>query len=450
MSSLDLSAVALSQAVRARNVTPQAVAAEAQRRVAERNPAINAICALNPEFETEADKVAQSLDAGADLPLAGVPVVIKDNIWVKDLRIAAGSRVFANHMAPEDAEAVRRLREAGAMILGIATCTEFACKGAADSPLHGVTHNPVDTRLTTGGSSSGPAAAVGASIVPLALGTDAGGSSRRPPAHVGVCGYKPTQDLIPYGPGFTEPVPRVSVICPIARHMDDIALSMSVLADTAPQSPAKIRITASHDFGLNQALDPDVISRFDAAMAAIRTAGGEVETAEINWPKDSAGVDVLPLQYAGLALLYGAQWQADPSLFDPLIGQQIKTGLQLSGIDVAAALQASDRIRTTLLNALNRYGVIATPTTPCAAWRVDLLAPPEIGGRPAAPRDHAAFTSQANHAGCPALSIPCGSDTEGRPLGLQLIAAPGQDAALLGLGQAIAPIVEGVERCAFC
>lgn len=448
MSGLDVPAHETARAVRAGEVTAQRVAAETSARAADRNPAINAICTFNPAFEAEAETVAQRLAAGADLPLAGVPILIKDNIWVKGLRIAAGSRLFADHIAPEDAESVRRLREAGAMILGVATCTEFACKGAADSPLHGITRNPVDLALTPGGSSSGAAAAVAAGIVPLALGTDAGGSSRRPPAHVGVYGLKPTLDLIPYGPGFTEPVPQISVICPIAREMDDIALAMSVLAGTGPETPGRIRIAASADFGTGQPLDPDVGSCFDAALAAITTAGGAVETATIDWPPNTAGVDVLPLQYAGLANLYGEEWRADPQRFDPVISDQIKTGLALSGADVSEALQASDRMRAALNAALAKYGVIATPTTPCAAWPAELLAPPEIGGRPAAPRDHAAFTSQVNHAGCPAISIPCGHDSVGRPLGLQLIAAPGKDAALIGLAQAIALILEGPDRCA--
>lgn len=451
MSWLDLSAGEIARAVRAGETTPRAIAAEARVRVAERNPAINAICALNPALEAEADAVAARLEAGVDLPLAGVPVVIKDNIWVKDMRVAQGSRLFAEFVASQDADAVRILRDAGAMVLGIATCTEFACKGVAVSPLHGVTRNPVDKALTPGGSSGGPAAAVGARIVPLALGTDAGGSSRRPPAHVGVCGYKPTQDAVPYGPGFDDPVPGISVICPIARDIDDIALAMSVLAGVTPVAPVQIGLAAAADFGLRQPLDSEVASLFAAAMEAVEAAGGTVERAHLDWPENTTGADAMPLQFAGLAHLYGGAWQADPDLFDPVIGTQIETGLALSGADVAAAMQAGHRMRVTLRAALARYGVIATPTTPCAAWPAEQLGPTEIGGRPASPRDHAAFTSQANHAGCPAISIPCGCDSSGRPLGLHLMAEPGCDGALIGLAQALSRILtslpKGPEPC---
>lgn len=451
MSWLDLSAGDIARAVRDRETTPRQIAAETRARVAARNPEINALCALNPAFEAEADAVTARLDAGIDLPLAGVPVVIKDNIWVSNMRVAQGSRLFADFVAPEDAQAVRLLRNAGAIVLGIATCTEFACKGVAVSPLHGVTRNPVNTALTPGGSSGGPAAAVGAGIVPLALGTDAGGSSRRPPAHVGICGFKPTQDSVPYGPGFDDPVPGISVICPIARDIDDIALAMSVLAGVTTVTPTQIRLAATADFGLGQPLDAEVASSFAAAMAAIETAGGTVKTACLEWPDKTTGADAMPLQFAGLAHLYGAAWQADPDQFDPVIGQQIETGLALSGAEVAGSLQAGHRMRVTLRRALARYGVIATPTTPCAAWSAEHLAPHEIGGRPASPRDHAAFTPQANHAGCPAVSIPCGLDSSGRPLGLQLMAEPGCDGALIGLAQALTriliPSLKGPDLC---
>lgn len=444
MNWLDRPLRAIAAAVSAGAVSPRALAAEARARAEARNPAINAISVLNPALEAEADAVAGRLAAGEDLPLAGIPVLIKDNIWVKGLRVANGSLLFKDHIAPEDAEAVARLRRAGAVILGIATCSEFGCKGATYGPLHGITRSPVDLSLTPGGSSGGSVAAVAAGIVPLALGTDAGGSSRRPPAHVGVCGLKPTQDLIPYGPCFDEPVWGISVICPIARGMDDIALAMAALAGIDAAEPARIAIAAAVDFCLGQPLDAEVAARFEAAMARIVEAGGAVTPARIDWPEGLRGSDILPLQFAGLAHLYGDVWQATPEIFDPVIAKQIETGLALSGPEVGAAHQAGHKMRVALRDALDRHGFIATPTTPCPAWAADRLAPETIGGRPAGPRDHAAFTPQINHAGVPAVSIPCGTDSRGRPLGLQLVARAGQDAALVGLARKIAPLLEGL------
>ena len=180
--------------------------ARSMHRVERENPKLNAIIRLNPRAAEEGDRVQRRLDAGEVLPLAGVHVVVKDNLWVAGMTIAQGAQLFADFVAPQDAVAVARLRAAGAIILGIGATSEFACMGVTNTALYGMTRNPIDPALTPGGSSGGPSVAVAAGFAPLALGTDAGGSTRRPPAHVGVIGFKPGQDVVPYGPGFDEPV----------------------------------------------------------------------------------------------------------------------------------------------------------------------------------------------------------------------------------------------------
>jgi aspartyl-tRNA(Asn)/glutamyl-tRNA(Gln) amidotransferase subunit A len=440
MNLLDMPATALAAEVGAGRAAPTDVAEAARARVAELNPRMNAITVVNPALAEEARCVEERLAKGELLPLAGVPVIIKDNIWVRGLPITQGSRLFSGFIAPEDALAVERLRAAGAMILGIGTCSEFACKGVTDTPLHGITRNPVDPARTTGGSSGGPSAAVAARMAPLALGTDAGGSTRRPPAHVGVIGFKPTQDLVPYGPGFDEPVWGVSVICPIAREMSDIRLAMQVLADMPGGPPISGPVAMSQDFGLGQKLDADMLAAFERSRNTLRDEGFALVDAAPEWGGLDGG-SVMPLQHAGLAALYGDTFATSPELFDPDLVVQIESGLALSGVMVARAHQASHRIGTILSDFLGRYDAIIIPTTPCAAWPVDQLAPRDIGGVACAPRDHAAFTPQANHAGCPAISIPCGTTIEGLPLGLQIIAAKGRDDALLDLAARIAPVL---------
>ncbi|SFA74030.1 aspartyl-tRNA(Asn)/glutamyl-tRNA(Gln) amidotransferase subunit A [Poseidonocella pacifica] len=436
MNPLDLSAVALAHRVRSGVVTPSEVAIAARARVAERNPALNAMTVLNPSLDEEAAEVARRLAAGEDLSLAGVPVVIKDNIWVKDLPITQGSRLFAEFVAPKDAAAVSKLRDAGAMILGIATCSEFACKGVTNTPLHGITRNPVDTRLTPGGSSGGPVAAVASGMAPLALGTDAGGSSRRPPAHTGLFGFKPTQDFVPYGPGFDEPVDGISVISPIARHLEDIDLAMQVLAGISTGSVFAGTIAWSEDFGLGQKLDADVALALRGAVAQLKRQGFSLVETAPDWGGLTGG-SVMPLQFAGLARLFGEALKEDRSVFDPDLALQIETGLGLTAAEVANAKSASVHMGEILNGFLEGYDAVIVPTTPCPAWPVDRLAPEFIGGLPCAPRDHAAFTPQANHAGCPALSIPFAETKAGLPLGLQIISAKGRDADLLATARNI-------------
>lgn len=436
MNPMDFSAVELAARVSA-GLSPVTVAEAALARVAERNPALNALCHVDAAgVLSEAASVAARLIAGEVLPLAGVPVVIKDNIWVKGKPITQGSRLFSDFIAPEDARAVARLRRAGAVILGIGTCSEFACKGVTATPLHGVTHHPLDARLTPGGSSGGPAVAVAAGLAPLALGTDAGGSSRRPPAHVGAVGFKPTQDIVPYGPGFAEPFWGTSVLAPIARNVADIRLIHGVLAAPAQATvPDMLRIAFAPDLGLGQPLDPAVEQATAAAVAALRNAGYRITDESPLWPEGATQAGVMPLQAAGLAMLYGDRWQAEPALFEPDLGRQIETGLGLRGVDVALALTRSRQLRDTLQAFLGRYDLILSATSPALAWPYEQPGPEKIGGQPAGPRDHAAFTPQFNHAGAPALSLPCGAAENGLPAGLQIGAAPGRDDMLLSAAQ---------------
>jgi aspartyl-tRNA(Asn)/glutamyl-tRNA(Gln) amidotransferase subunit A len=187
-----------------------------------------------------------------------------------------------------------------------------------------------------------------------------------------------------------------------------------------------------------------VAKNFDKVRDALAAAGVSITQANITWPGHLKGHDILPLQFAGLAELYGEIWRKTPDLFDPAIAKQINTGLSLRGVGVATAYQSSHRMRETLRAALDRHGMIATPTTPCAAWPAELDAPAFIGGHPAGPRDHAAFTPQINHAGVPALSLPCGTDRAGRPLGLQLIAPAGRDATLIACARRLEPILREI------
>lgn len=444
-SELPESAVGIAAAVSAGRVGPHEAVQRSLERIAKLDGQLNAVTRVNPHAVEDAALVARRLEAGESLPLAGVPVVIKDNLWVAGMTVTQGSRLFEGFVAPRDTASVALLRRAGAVVVGIGTCSEFACKGVTESTLHGVTRNPVDPTLTPGGSSGGPSVAVASGYVPLALGTDAGGSSRRPPAHVGVIGFKPTQDAIPYGPGFAEPVWGISTICPIARGMEDIALAMSVLAGVVPHQPTTLpELAVAPTFGLDQPLDEAVAANFLAVTKCLAAAGFGLVNAAPDWPAGAGRADVAPLQWAGLAALYGADFRDGPARFDPDIAAQIERGLALSGTEVAEAHQASHRMGETLSAFLSRHPFLLTPTTPCPAWPAGMIAPPLIGGRPASPRDHATFTPQANHAGVPAISLPSGFTGEGLPLGIQIMAARGQDGALLAVARLVAQALDGL------
>jgi aspartyl-tRNA(Asn)/glutamyl-tRNA(Gln) amidotransferase subunit A len=444
---------AIAAAVNEGRSTAAAEAARALARIRDLDAEIGAFTSVDP---ADAGRRAAAVDArvaaGERLPLAGVPVAIKDNIWVNGRPITQGSMLFRDFVAPEDAEAVARLEAAGAVIVGIANTSEFAAKGQTTNLLHGATRNPWNTAMTPGGSSGGPVAAVASGMVPLAIGTDAGGSSRRPPAHTGLVGLKPSFGAIPYGPGFPEPFFGISCICPITRTVDEAALAFEIMAGASlvdPHSallppdgglrPDRMRIAYTPRWGLEVPVEPEVAARVDACVDRLRAAGFAIVEADPRWPAGAAETGLGAIQQSGLAALHGEAWRQRPDQIDPDLGAQIEAGLGLSGADVARALLLSEEVAAAGAAFFREGGIDAAigPTTPCTAWPVEQLGPATIAGVPVGPRGHAVFTPLFNHTRQPAISIPCGLDGAGLPLGLQIVMPRGRDRELLRLASAL-------------
>ena len=428
--------------VQARLISAQEVAAQAARRIAASK--LNAVVNFDAlEGAAHAADVDRCLAAGETLPLAGVPVLVKDNIWVRDRRVTQGSLLFKDYAPQQDAIVVERLRHAGAVIMGMTNTPEFACKGLTNNKIHGPTLHPQDPGLTPGGSSGGAVAAIAAGLTPLAIGTDAGGSSRRPAAHVGVVGFKPSFGALPYGPGFAEPFAGLSCICPIAGDVADAACLFEALAGPHLADPDTIPI-ANHDpddarlcvafsplFGLDALVDDEVAETMERVVEALASAGVRVLRRDPVWPEGATEPALMPLQHAGLAAIHGASWRANPDLFDPDVGAQIESGLGLDGVDVMRARLMSVEVARSIARLFSQINILIGPTIPCAAWPWNRLGPELIGGAPASPRAHAVFTPLFNHAMTPALSLPCGRTSKGLPLGLQIIAARGRDRRVL-------------------
>ncbi len=454
-SRMDLLASQIAARVRAGELDPGEVLASFQQRIAQLNPALNAVVG-EPPASLAADLAALRRRVAADeaLPLAGVPVLVKDVIWVQGQRVTQGSLLFKDFHAPQDAVAVQRLRQAGALILGMANSSEFACKGLTTNKVYGLTRHPMDPSLTPGGSSGGCASAVAAGLVPLALGTDGGGSSRRPPAHVGVVGFKPSFGAIPDPIGFAHAFNGLQVIAPITRTVGDAALMFDALAGADPRDPQSLdfpatdprparslKIAYSPRLGLDVPVDADVQAAIESAIAALQGAGLDIARHDPLWPTGANEDGLMPLQHVGLAHLFAEAWRRDPSQFDPDIARQIERGLAWSGADVARAREAGWQIALTLAEFFTRFDLLICPTTPCVAWPNDRLGPERIGGVAVESRGHAVFTPFVNHAMAAAISIPCGTGRDGLPVGLQLIAARGQDRMLLDAAQAAEQIL---------
>ncbi len=421
------------------------------------NPLLNAIIRFDPELvRAEAVRVEALLASGAPAPLAGVPFTVKDNIWIGGQGASQGSLLFETFVAPQDALCVQRMRGAGAMVLGVTNASEFACKGLTTNKLFGTTRNPWDLDRTPGGSSGGAASAVSAGLGAIALATDAGGSVRRPAAHVGVVGMKPTPGRIPHPVGFVEPVFAQSVIGIMGRSATDVALSfrsmtghdlrdpMSVpLNAVEPPSPKGARIAYSPRLGLGFPVDADVQKSVADAVRLFEQLGAHVEEADPAWPEGTDEAALMPLQLAGLAALYGDAWKENPDRFDPDIAAQIERGLGLSGADIANALFLREQLTRVLCDLQARFDLLVTPTTPCVAWSLDRLGPAEIEGQKVSPRGHAVFTPIFNHAFVPACSVPCGLSADGLPIGLQIVGRRFEDDLVLSAANAIEQALGG-------
>jgi aspartyl-tRNA(Asn)/glutamyl-tRNA(Gln) amidotransferase subunit A len=451
-------ATSIAADVNARRLDPLTVVNAFDAVISRRNGELNAVLNYSPDAaRSQAHQIRERLRVGEHLPLAGVPVVVKDNVWVCGIRISQGSQLFADFIAPKNAIAVERAKAAGAIVIGIGNCPEFACKGQTNSPLNGIARHPLDPKLTPGGSSGGNAAALAADFAPIAIGTDGGGSGRRPPAHTGTVGFKPSFGAIPYGPGFPEPFWGIATIAPMGRTVSDVALLFDVIAGRDARDPetididagsaidrSRVRIAFSPRLGLDVPVDDDVALAIASGVDLLSRSGFSISQINPRWPAGLTEASFGALQFAGLAALHGDAFKRDRNLFDPDIAGQIERGLSLSGSDVGLALEASAQVKRAVAAFFEEVDVLLCPTAPCVAWSVNRLGPTHIGGVEVAPRGHAVFTPFFNHALNPALSIPCGRGRNSLPVGLQVVGPRGSDRMLLSIAKAFETILAGI------
>lgn len=443
-------ATEIASRVNKKDITAYEVTQSTLARLHQVNGQLNAVIQHNDAWTIDqARAVDQRLAQGEHLPLAGVPITVKDNIWVKGQTITQGSLLFKDFVAPDDAWAVARLKNLGAVILGITNCSEFACKGVSNNLVYGKTRSPWDTRLTPGGSSGGAVSAVAAGIGALALGTDAGGSTRRPAAHCGLVGMKPTFGLIPCGPGFDEPNFGLSVMGQIARNVSDTAFMWRHLIQYSAhdwgsqqypgqeaelnltQEPSKqLRIAYSPDLGCDFAIDADVKQIIERTVNMLQRDDYRIEQASPIWPDGVKEYPLLKLQQAGLAALHGEAYDLTPENLDPDIAAQIVLGKKHSAVDVAKILILREHIYATYAKFFEQYDLLICPTTPTVSWDIDALGPQTIGGKEAGPRGHAIFTPLFNYCQAPACSVPVGLARQ-LPVGLQIVGPRYSDRLIL-------------------
>ena len=445
---LDQGAAAIAAAVRTGKAKARDVAEAAIARVEARNKDLTAIVDFNPaEARTAADAVDARRRQGFDGPILGVPYTVKDTTWVAGRRVTNGSLLYKDFIPPRDALAVERLKNAGGVFLGMTNTPEMAAKGHTENKVYGPSRHPMNTVLTPGGSSGGAAAALAAGFTPIALGTDGGGSGRRPASHCGVVGLKTSAGAIPSPFGFGGAYgPLYGVVAPMGRTVADARAAFEAMAGPDPRDPHSValldvpppanpRIAVSPRLGLDVAVDADVMAAIAVAVSKLRAAGWRIEDADITWPEGTNEGAFGAVNAAASALLFGEREAQDKNLFGDNVTGLIERGRTVAGTDVVAAFRFADACARAVATFFTEYDYLLTPTTACVAWPVEQPYPRIIENREAGPRGHAAFTPLFNLALTPGISVPCGSGRDSLPVGLQIVAPRLHDRPLLAMAQ---------------
>lgn len=447
------SAAELARLIRSRQASPVEVVMASLARIQAIQPALNAFCFVYPEEALAAARAAEArVMAGGELPpLLGVPVAFKDLTKTRGKRTTLGSKVFEHWIPDEDAVVVERLAAAGAILVGKTTTPEFAYSGFTESPLWGITRNPWRPSQTCGGSSGGSGVAVATGCVPLAEGSDAGGSIRVPAAWCGVVGLKPSLGRIPFDV-LESHYCDIFHFGPLAHSVEDAALFLNAaqgpddrdIASLPPLPPVDLpldtdlrglRIALSHDLGFYH-VEPAVLENLEASAEALRARGALVEPVAVPWTR--AITDAL---YDYWRAFFTAAFEKHLPRFrdamDPYVVRLIEEGRQLS----AARVMEIGIVRTQAWQAVaplfQRYDALLCPTTTVTAPPIGLdeMAFDFVD---AAGKSHLLdMTIPFNVISrCPALTVPSGL-ADGLPTGAQIVGRRYDDATALRIGAAL-------------
>jgi len=467
-----VSALEIRESIRSGRTSAREVCQATLTRIEAVNPTLNAFHTVDADRAlARADALDASRQEDSHLPLFGVPVALKDNLCTRGLRTTAGSRILETWVPPYDATVVERLEAAGAVIVGKTNCDEFAMGSSTEFSAFGPTRNPWGTDRTPGGSSGGSAAAVAARLVPLALGSDTGGSIRQPASLCGVVGLKPTYGRVSRY-GLLAFASSLDQIGPLTTTVADAAACLSVIgghdAHDATSSTAPVEDYAAALTGdvrglrigvtrslFGNGLDPEILSACDRSLELLREAGAELIDVEL--PHSAHAIAVYYLvamaeassnlsRYDGVRYGYRASGAATlGELYDRTrdegFGPEVKRRIILGTYVLSSgyydayylkAQQVRTLIRQDYERAFERVDVVAMPTSPTTAFK--------LGARTEDPLQmylSDIFTVGVNLAGLPGVSVPCGLTAERLPIGLQFIGRSMGEATILRVADAV-------------
>jgi aspartyl-tRNA(Asn)/glutamyl-tRNA(Gln) amidotransferase subunit A len=446
-----LTAAELLRLYRRRELSPVEVTRDQLDRIEKFEPAINSFIIVDRENALKAAQASQARwQKGEPIGLVdGLGATVKDNIWMKDLPARRGSATSASAPMPEDAPAVARLREAGAIILGKTTLPEFGWIGACHSPLTGITRNPWKRDRTTGGSSGGAAAAALLNLGHLHIGTDGAGSIRIPAAFTGVFGIKPSFGRVPAYPA--SPFSILAHVGPLTRTVTDAALMLNVIGRpderdmAAWNSPPPdfrvglddgvrgLRVAWSPRLGYVKKLDAEVEAATKKAAQAFADLGAIVEEAD---PGFAEPFDTIMTLWGGVsATVAGAIPEKDRAGMDPGFLKIADDGKRVSLTDYLRAYSARQDLAIAMERFHAKYDLLLTPQMPIPALEAGRVTPAD-GSYGDNWINWSPYTYPFNLTQQPAASVPCGLSSDGLPIGLQIVGPARRDHLVLRAARA--------------
>lgn len=452
------SAVDLSRMIRSKQLSPVDLMRNVLARIENVNPTLNAFCFVYPEEAMAHARTAEEaiIRGGATPPLLGIPVAIKDLTPTRGKRTTLGSYTHEHWIPDFNPVVVERLLKAGAIIVGKTITSEFACALRSGNPLFGITRNPWDLDRAAGWSSAGAAAAVASGCVPLAEGSDAGGSVRNPAAYCGLVGYKPSFGRIPFDI-LPSQLDQTCHFGPIARRVDDAALFLDVtqgpddrdiqafmgpieIPIPLPDDVHGLRIAYSPTLGY-AAIDPEIAENMERAVEALGVRGALVERIPLKLTKVVSQVDAVHWDvYA--AVLYD-ELVGDPddrwrSKLDPMFLASVERGRTVMAVDLKRGEFVATRLWNTLAPILREYDALlcAGALTPAISLdsTLDEFGQDDEQGRFRARSLAGVFNLVSQ---CPSLQVPTGFTADGLPTGIQIVSGRYKDVMALRVGKAI-------------
>lgn len=446
-------ATAIARLIRQRAVSASEVLEAHLARIEKINPLVNAIITLDVEGARDrARAIDKALARGEDPgPLAGLPVAHKDLAETKGMRTTYGSPIFADFVPDFDALIVARLKAAGAVTIGKTNTPEFGAGSQTFNPIFGPTRNPYDLSKTCGGSSGGAAVALACGMIPIADGSDLGGSLRNPAGYCNVVGFRTSPGRVPVWPDPTPYLP-FAIDGPMARTVADIALILQAIAGPDPRAPLSIsepasifaqplerdlrgvRVAWSPDLG-GLPVDPQVSNVIAAQRAVFEQLGCIVEEAT---PDLSDADEIFQVMRAfRYELALGELLDRERARMKDTVVWNIEAGRSLSGPQVGRAMRLHATLLARLHEFMQRYEFIIAPVSQVPPFPVEQPYITEINGVPM--RNYIEWMRSCYYisvCNTPAIAVPAGFTSDGLPVGLQIIGRPRADVSVLQLAYA--------------